>query len=95
MNQNQESIRPPVTLSTGSVIVHSRMPNGATAADRTDGEPLTHAEWEEYCALMVQKSREVLMAEHEAAQARRQEVKRMLANPNSGTVQPFAAGRWS
>jgi hypothetical protein len=40
------------TLSTGRRVVHSYLPNGAQAADIEGGGAMTHAEWEEYCALL-------------------------------------------
>lgn len=45
--------RNPITLSTGSVILHTRMDNGATSADRADGQPMTEAEYQEYTTLRL------------------------------------------
>jgi len=40
---------PPVTLSTGRVVVHTRQPNGAQLATPTPGSySMTPAEWAEY-----------------------------------------------
>ena len=48
----------PVRLSTGRVILHERMPDGAQSAlIEGDSEAcMTEAEWEEYCQL-IQKTR--------------------------------------
>jgi hypothetical protein len=47
----------PVRLSTGRVIVHERLPNGAqNALIEGDREAcMTEAEWEDYCQLIRQK----------------------------------------
>lgn len=40
---------PPVTLSTGRVVVHTRQPNGSQLATPTPGSySMTPAEWAEY-----------------------------------------------
>lgn len=45
-----------VTLSTGRRVIHSRMANGATAADIEGENPeMTQAEWEEYGLLRARQ----------------------------------------
>jgi hypothetical protein len=48
-----------IVLSTGAVVVHSPMANGATAADKADGNPMTEEEWQEYCAILVQSENRI------------------------------------
>jgi hypothetical protein len=48
---NQKPASIDITLSTGAIISHTRMPNGAqeaTVSNRINGE-MTHREWAEYC----------------------------------------------
>jgi hypothetical protein len=52
-------ITPPITLSTGAVVVHARMPNGAQSATvegRANGA-MTEAEWQEYVRIIRGESR--------------------------------------
>lgn len=46
-----QKVRADVTLSTGAVITHSRMPNGAQEAtvEGRDNGAMTESEWFEYC----------------------------------------------
>jgi hypothetical protein len=48
---------PNVQLSTGQLVIHKPMCNGATLLQTGDGKHLTEAEWEEYCAIANQKAR--------------------------------------
>jgi hypothetical protein len=48
-----ERSKPDVTLSTGLVVTHRYMCNGATQAD--SARIMTDAEWEEYCAILKSK----------------------------------------
>ncbi len=51
---NSDQVRANITLSTGAVVTHARMANGAQEAivsGRQSGE-MTHAEWEEYVAII-------------------------------------------
>lgn len=44
---------PPITLSSGRTIVHTREPNGSQRATPTTGDyALTRAEWAEYTEAM-------------------------------------------
>ena len=45
-------VRAPIALSTGAIVIHSRMDNGATSAEKCNGEPMTEAEWQEYCNIL-------------------------------------------
>ena len=42
-----------VKLSTGAIVWHKRLPNGAQEAI-IDGREMSHEEWEEYCAVIRQ-----------------------------------------
>lgn len=47
-------VRQDIKLSTGRIIRHTRMPNGAQDATPTTGDiAMTHAEWAEYCAIVL------------------------------------------
>jgi hypothetical protein len=51
MMNDKTVVRNDITLSTGAIISHTRMPNGAqeaTVSNRINGE-MTHQEWAEYC----------------------------------------------
>lgn len=51
---NEQPIRSDLVLSTGAIISHTRMQNGAQEAivsNRLTGE-MTHAEWDEYCLVI-------------------------------------------
>jgi hypothetical protein len=51
-------VHPNVTLSTGRVIAHERMENGAQMATPTTGPvEMTEAEWLEYVALTNPKGK--------------------------------------
>lgn len=53
-NMQTETCKPNITLSTGRVVRHTRMANGATDASIVGENPeMTPAEWEEYCAVLV------------------------------------------
>jgi hypothetical protein len=52
------NVHPNVTLSTGRVIAHERMENGAQMATPTTGPvEMTEAEWLEYVALTNPKGK--------------------------------------
>jgi len=46
-----------VQLSTGQIIVHKAMCNGATFLQTGDANELTEAEWQEYCAITTRRTR--------------------------------------
>jgi hypothetical protein len=48
---------PPLRLSTGRTVLHKPMQNGAEEAYFSDGSEMTDAEWKEYCALTLRRSR--------------------------------------
>ena len=46
------NVTPPVTLSTGRVVIHTREPNGSQLATPTPGSyEMTNDEWIEYCSI--------------------------------------------
>ena len=48
---------PSMQLSTGQIVVHKPMCNGATFLQTSDGKHLSEAESEEYCAIAKQRIR--------------------------------------
>lgn len=47
------NLRENITLSTGRVIAHEAMPNGAQMATSTTGDDeMTNDEWIEYCQII-------------------------------------------
>ena len=48
--------QPSVQLSTGQIIVHKAMCNGATFLQTGDGKQLTEPEWQEYCAATTRRT---------------------------------------
>lgn len=55
MTEN-ENVMPDIELSSGRVIRHTRMENGAQAATPTTGsEAMTHEEWAEYVSIINPK----------------------------------------
>ena len=46
------SVTPPVTLSSGRIVLHTREPNGSQLATPTPGNyEMTNAEWLQYCQI--------------------------------------------
>ncbi len=56
-NPERLPLHPDVTLSTGRVVTHRYMENGAQFAHIANDEKaeMTDAEWEEYCNTMTPK----------------------------------------
>jgi hypothetical protein len=46
-----------VQLSTGQTVIHKPMCNGATFLQTGNGNELTEAEWQEYCATTKRRPR--------------------------------------
>lgn len=49
--------KPDFQLSTGRIVHHIPMANGAWDATLTDGDEMTRAEWDEYCEHCANESR--------------------------------------
>jgi hypothetical protein len=54
-----QTVDAPVHLSTGRIIAHYRLANGAQAAVPTHGATwMTDAEYEEYCGIVRERARQ-------------------------------------
>ena len=49
--------RPSLQLSTGQVVYHKPMCNGAIFLQTDNGNELTDAEWEEYCGITTRRTK--------------------------------------
>lgn len=55
MNATEIS-KPDIILSTGRVVRHTRMANGAHNADMADGGDMSESEWEDYCSILAKRN---------------------------------------
>jgi hypothetical protein len=59
-------MRDNVTLTNGRVVTHQPMANGAHDAVMQDGGLMSHAEWADYCAIVIARSRAACLASRAA-----------------------------
>lgn len=63
-----------IELSTGNIVTHTRMKNGATMAELTCGREMTSDEWNEYCGILrdeqikaIREAKQLRIARNHAA----------------------------